>query len=85
MVQGKYCPIAVFRVEDKFYAIEEMCPHRGGPLSEGKCDGDVVTCPWHQATFQITTGKTLSGPVNRNLKRFHIIREGDELFVGDEC
>ncbi len=85
LLQGKDIPIALFRVVDKFYATEELCPHRGGPLSEGKLEDGCVTCPWHQGKFEVSTGKVLSGPVNRPLKRFHVIREGDDLFVGDPC
>ncbi len=65
-------PVAIFKVGEKFFAIEELCPHRGGPLSEGKVENGCVTCPWHQASFDIATGKVLSGPVNRNLKTYSV-------------
>ena len=80
MVQGTK-PIAVFRLGDRYYAIEEMCPHRGGPLHEGRRDGEHVVCPWHYATFNIPDGKKVSGPVQRDLACYPVVREGDDLYV----
>lgn len=49
--------IAVFRtVDDKVYAIEDRCPHRGGPLSQGIVHGASVTCPLHNWVFSLETG-----------------------------
>ena len=39
--------VALFNVGGTCYAIADTCTHRGGPLSEGTLEGDVVTCPWH--------------------------------------
>jgi nitrite reductase (NADH) small subunit len=50
--------IAVFRtMEDQVYAIENRCPHKGGPLSEGIVHGGSVTCPLHNWVFDLATGK----------------------------
>ena len=46
-VAGK--KIALFNLEGTFYAIDDTCTHRGGPLSEGEVSGEEVTCPWHGA------------------------------------
>ena len=52
--------IAVFRTAaDIFYAIDNRCPHRGGPLSEGIVHGDAVTCPLHNWSISLPTGKAL--------------------------
>lgn len=48
--------IAVFNVHGSFFATENLCPHRGGPLGEGMLHGKVVSCPWHAWTFDVTTG-----------------------------
>ena len=48
--------LALFNVEGRFYAVDNTCPHRGGPLGEGMLDGPVVTCPWHGWKFDVTTG-----------------------------
>lgn len=50
--------IAVFRThEDQIYAIENRCPHKNGPLSEGIVHGNAVTCPLHNWVFDLATGK----------------------------
>ena len=50
--------IAVFRTaEDQVFAIENRCPHKGGPLSEGIVHGGQVTCPLHNWVFDLSTGE----------------------------
>lgn len=52
--------IAVFRTGDgQIYALENRCPHKGGPLSQGIVHGDRVTCPLHNMTISLTTGEAL--------------------------
>jgi nitrite reductase (NADH) small subunit/3-phenylpropionate/trans-cinnamate dioxygenase ferredoxin subunit len=48
--------IALFNVNGTFYAIDNTCPHSGGPLGEGHLDGDIVECPWHGWKFNVRTG-----------------------------
>lgn len=50
--------VAVFRtVEDQVFALEDRCPHKGGPLSEGIVHGSKVTCPLHNWVFDMNTGQ----------------------------
>jgi len=48
-VQGVW--IALFNVDGSFYALDNTCPHAGGPLGEGCLDGHIVECPWHGWRF----------------------------------
>lgn len=49
--------IAVFRTaDDRVFALEDRCPHKGGPLSEGIVHGDRVTCPLHNWVFDMNSG-----------------------------
>jgi nitrite reductase (NADH) small subunit len=49
--------IAIFRTAtDEVFAIEDRCPHKGGPLSEGIVHGGQVTCPLHGMVFDLATG-----------------------------
>lgn len=74
--------IVVFPIDGELFALEEMCPHRGAPLSEGSVTDGVVRCPWHAAKFEIKTGKVLTGPAKRDLKRFPLsVNEEGEVFV----
>jgi nitrite reductase/ring-hydroxylating ferredoxin subunit len=52
----------IANVNGKFYAISNRCTHSNGDLSKGSLEGNVVTCPKHKSTFDVTTGKALSGP-----------------------
>ncbi len=55
-------PVGVFRTEDdRVFAVDNRCPHRGGPLSEGIVHGAFVTCPLHNAVISLETGE-LAGP-----------------------
>jgi nitrite reductase/ring-hydroxylating ferredoxin subunit/uncharacterized membrane protein len=55
-------PLLLFRSADTIHAIHDRCSHRGGPLHEGECDGETVTCPWHGSTFRLTDGGIVRGP-----------------------
>ena len=49
--------IAIFRTaDDQVFALEDRCPHKGGPLSEGIVHGNQVTCPLHGWVFDMATG-----------------------------
>lgn len=49
--------IAVFRTaDDQVFALDDRCPHKGGPLSEGIVHGTQVTCPLHGMVFDLATG-----------------------------
>ena len=54
--------IALFNVAGSFYAIDNECPHLGGPLGEGSVQGSVVSCPWHLWRYDVTSGGCLSNP-----------------------
>ncbi len=50
--------LAVFRTRDgKVFAIDGVCPHKGGPLADGMLAGDQVVCPYHAFKFHNTTGE----------------------------
>ena len=57
--------LAVFNVGGRFYAIDNLCPHRGGPLGEGDVEGAIVVCPWHGWRWDVTTGANANNPAVR--------------------
>jgi nitrite reductase (NADH) small subunit len=76
--QGK---IAVFRTaEDRLFAIEDRCPHKGGPLSQGIVHGAAVTCPLHSWVISLETGKAL-GADEGAVRTIPVKVENDMLFV----
>ena len=54
--------VALFNVGGTFHALANRCPHRGGPLGQGFLDGALVSCPWHNWTFDVTTGENVADP-----------------------
>jgi len=54
--------VAVFNVDGHFHAVDNECPHRGGPLGEGELDGSVVLCPWHAWRWDVRTGANVNNP-----------------------
>ena len=54
--------VLIANVNGSFYAIANPCTHRGGGLSEGSLEGNIVTCPIHGSKFDVTTGKSILGP-----------------------
>jgi len=74
--------IAVFRLEDGFFAIEDICTHDGGPLAEGEIEEDQVICPRHGARFDIRTGAALTLPAVTPVESYPVRVDGNELFIG---
>ena len=71
--------LALFNVDGVFYAIDDTCTHRGGPLSEGELSGKEVTCPWHGAMFDVTTGQVLRPPAPKGISSYKIRVEGTDI------
>ena len=63
VVEAEGKTLALFNVDGAFYALDNDCPHRGGPLGEGDLDGTVVVCPWHAWRWDVKTGANVNNPV----------------------
>jgi nitrite reductase/ring-hydroxylating ferredoxin subunit/uncharacterized membrane protein len=61
-VDASGLPVVILRRDGLLHAIGAVCCHAGGPLDEGKLDGDVVTCPWHYSRFRFSDGHVVGGP-----------------------
>ena len=72
--------VALFNVDGRYYAIDNSCPHRGGPLGEGDLEGAVVACPWHAWRWDVTTGANTNNPALK-LACFSVTEERGDLFV----
>jgi nitrite reductase (NADH) small subunit len=72
---------ALFNVDATYYAIDNLCPHRGGPLGEGKLDGHIVTCPWHRNEFSVKTGDVVSLLSRPNVNTYSVTVEGNDVVV----
>jgi nitrite reductase (NADH) small subunit len=54
--------IALFRVGENFYAIDDACPHMGTSLSGGSVEDGIVTCSWHAWRFRLSDGAWADNP-----------------------
>jgi apoptosis-inducing factor 3 len=73
--------ILLTRLDGAFHAIGGECAHYGGPLAEGVLSGVHVTCPWHQARFNVKTGELTDPPALDCMARFETKVEGDKVIV----
>jgi nitrite reductase (NADH) small subunit len=73
--------IAVFRTaDDRVFAIDDHCPHKGGPLSQGIVHGASVTCPLHNWVISLETGKA-QGADEGCVRTIPIRCEGETLLI----
>jgi nitrite reductase/ring-hydroxylating ferredoxin subunit len=77
-VAGK--AIGIFNVDGKFYAINDVCGHRGGPLAEGELEGTTVICPWHGWRYNVTTGENELLP-SLPTEKYEVKVENDDILV----
>jgi NAD(P)H-dependent nitrite reductase small subunit len=79
-VQAGARHVALFRCDGQLYAIDGICPHRGGPLGEGFLQGGRVSCPWHGWTFDVKTGAHAMNP-GIKIPSYPVSVEGDDVYV----
>ena len=72
--------LALFNVDGAFYAIDNACIHRGGPLGEGDLDGRIVLCPWHAWRWDVTTGANANNPAVK-MACYPVVVEDGDVFV----
>ena len=88
--------IGIFNVNGAFYALRNLCPHRSGPLCQGRIrplvittgvyqrdyerEGEILKCPWHQYEFDIKTGQALYDEKLR-VKTYRVVQEGDQIVL----
>jgi naphthalene 1,2-dioxygenase system ferredoxin subunit len=72
--------VAIFRIGDAVYAIDDRCPHQGASLGEGSLAGTVIACPWHGFMIDVTTGRCPNHAL-LHVKSFTVEREGDMVRV----
>jgi nitrite reductase (NADH) small subunit len=79
-IQLQGTTIAVANVGGQFHAISNTCLHRGGPLGQGSLQGNVVTCPWHGWSFDVTSGR-VSGSQTAGVACYPVELRGGDVYV----
>ena len=79
-VKGKL--VALFWHNERVYAIDDACPHMGGPLSNGDLANGIVRCPWHGWQFRLETGVWADAPnTGTKLNTYATKIDGDQIFL----
>ena len=74
--------VAVFNVDGEYYAIDNFCPHKGAPLSEGLLCGHIVECSLHGWQFDVRTGKCLTVP--ERIRTYRVVNEDGRLKLEEQ-
>jgi nitrite reductase (NADH) small subunit len=79
-VQVQDQTIALANVEGHFYALSNVCLHRGGPLGQGELTGGILACPWHGWQYEVSTGRVTFNPEMR-VPTYAVEVRGEEVWV----
>lgn len=74
--------IALFNVDGRIYALNNLCPHMGGPLGEGCLNHYMISCPWHGWEFDVRDGRCENMPSD-NARSIPIYIENDYVYLSD--
>lgn len=81
LVQYKGKAVCLANAAGKYYAIQNICTHMGGPLAQGRLEGEVVECPWHGSRFDLATGEVKRGPAKTPEPVFEVKVEGTTILI----
>ena len=72
--------IALYQLDGKIYALDNICPHAGGPMAEGGVNEGMAICPWHGWEFSIKTGEC---GFNAEIKQqtYEVKEDGEDIYV----
>ena len=73
--------VAVYNVDGKFFATENLCTHEYALLTDGLLEGCQVVCPYHQGKFDVRDGKVTEAPPCSPLRTFPVRITGDDIEV----
>ncbi len=77
-------PICLANVDGAIHAVAASCTHAGGPLAEGALDRNIITCPWHGAMFDVTSGEVAGPPADESVAAYEVEVDGDAVRVAVE-
>lgn len=73
--------LAIYRLDDGFFATDGICSHAHACLADGFVMDDFIECPLHQGRFDIRTGKAMNPPASVDLRTYPLKIEGSAIFV----
>jgi nitrite reductase/ring-hydroxylating ferredoxin subunit len=76
--------LALVKTGGVLYALDDSCPHAGGPLSEGTLENGTLRCPWHERHFDPKTGECVDSRATRAVGCHPVRVDGDAVLVSTE-
>jgi len=73
--------LAIFRLGERLFAIDDACPHRGFPLNDGVVNGLMLRCRTHGSCFDLETGAVVRGPAAIGVRTYRVRIDGDSVVV----
>jgi 3-phenylpropionate/trans-cinnamate dioxygenase ferredoxin subunit len=73
--------IVLIHLNGKYYALDDACTHKNGPLGEGILENHQIICPCHGARFDVRTGRSLTMPAISATQVHEVKVEGNDVFV----
>lgn len=73
--------VAVVKINDRVYAVEDNCSHADCPLSEGMVEECTIICPCHAAGFELETGEPTNPPAVEPIRCFAVTIESDDIYI----
>jgi len=80
-VEANGTAIALYNVAGTYFATNNTCAHRGGPLGEGTLEGETVTCPWHGFQFNVASGQCSAPNPALKVAAYPVSVRGSDVFV----
>lgn len=78
-IEGEF--IAISHIDGNFYAIKDECTHMDYPLSDGDLDGEIITCIYHGAQFNVKTGEVVALPAYEPVETYKVKVEENDIYV----
>ncbi len=78
---GEQVEVGLTRIDGQLYAFRDICPHMAFPLSVGRIKGTTLICAGHLWQFDITTGKPIYPPIRKNMVKFEVRVDGEDVWV----
>ena len=73
--------VVLLHIDGEFYALDDVCTHDGGPLSDGQICDHNIACPRHGAKFDVRTGEALTMPATQATVAHQVQLRGDEVLI----
>ena len=75
--------IVILNHNNRYYALDNLCPHRQAALCHGEISDGALVCPWHGARFELETGKGLPGPHQTDIGSYTVTSENGDILLSE--